>query len=139
MSISSSSLATGLAALLVAGLLTACGAPDSETPNPEGGAVTVPDQNETTAPSDSGTAPPEGPEESDDGAEAVKPEVEGISMDEAAKIAVDEFGGEIDGIGSDYFEGIPVWEIELEDTDLGTDLEVLVDKETGEIVHHEED
>src|SRR5690625_7936735 len=79
MSISSSSLATGLAALLVAGLLTACGAPDSETPNPEGGAVTVPDQNETTAPSDSGTAPPEGPEESDDGAEAVKPEVEGIS------------------------------------------------------------
>jgi len=139
MSRTRSSLTTGLAALLVAGLLSACGAADSETPNPEGGAVTVPDQSETTPPAQSGTAAPEDPADSDDGAEAVKPEVEGIGMDDAAQIAIDEFGGELDGIGSDYFDGIPVWEIELEDTDLGMDLEVLVDKETGEIVHHEED
>src|SRR5690625_1766109 len=98
MSRTRSSLTTGLAALLVAGLLSACGAADSETPNPEGGAVTVPDQSETTPPAESGTAAPEDPADSDDGAEAVKPEVEGIGMDEAAQIAIDEFGGELDGI-----------------------------------------
>jgi len=118
------------AAVLAAGLVTGCGSDDSETPNPDGGAVTVPDPSQTT---------PQEPEPEETGAEEVEPDVEGIGMDEATQIAIDEFGGVLESVESDDHDGIPVWEVELDDTDLGMDLEVLVDKDTGEILHYEED
>lgn len=154
------------AALAFAAVLSvaACGGEDSETPNPDGGAVTVPDQSQPGSGADGGAADggtgadgggadgggadgaseagPDSesePTPEDTGAETVRPEVEGIGMDEASQIALDEFGGELDSIESDHFDGIPVWEVELENTDLGYDLEVMVDKETGEILHYEED
>lgn len=143
------------AALAFAAVLSvaACGGEDSETPNPDGGAVTVPDQSQPGSGAEGGAADggaadgtseagPDSesePTPEDTGAETVRPEVEGIRMDEASQIALDEFGGELDSIESDHFDGIPVWEVELENTDLGYDLEVMVDKETGEILHYEED
>jgi len=116
-----------------------CAAQDSETPSPDGGAVTVPNQDQPTAPSNAPSEEPSDEPQDEPGAETVRPEVEGIGMDEATQIALDEFGGELDSIESDHYDGIPVWEIELDDTDLGIDLEVVVDKETGEILHYEED
>src|SRR5690625_4682130 len=121
---------------LLLGALAGCGEADSEVVNSDGGAVTVPNQ-----PSQEAQKPPEPeqPEPEDTGAETVRPEVEGIGMDEASQIALKEFGGKLDNIESDHYDGIPVWEIELENTNKGIDLEVVVDKETGEILHYEED
>lgn len=125
--------------LVIALVAAGCGAQDSEVAAPDGGAVTVPDQGAPNeSPNDGGQDPTEEPTD-EPGAETVQPEVEGIGMDEATRIALDEFGGELDSIESDHYDGIPVWEIELDDTDLGMDLEVVVDKETGEILHYEED
>jgi len=123
--------------VLLLGALAGCGEADSEVVNSDGGAVTVPNQ-----PSQEAQKPPElepQPEPEDTGAETVRPEVEGIGMDEASQIALKEFGGKLDNIESDHYDGIPVWEIELENTNKGIDLEVVVDKETGEILHYEED
>ena len=120
----------GVTAVLAAGLVSGCGSEDSETTSPDGGAVTVPDPSKTT---------PEEPEPEETGAEEVEPDVEGIGIDEATQIAIDEFGGVLDSVESDDHDGIPVWEVELDDTDLGMDLEIMVDKDTGEILHYEED
>lgn len=61
-----------------------------------------------------------------------------ISRAEAERIALDEFGGTIDDIDDDSHNNRPTWEIEIKGSREG-DIEVEVDRQTGEILHWERD
>jgi|GEM_PF-5088908 len=120
-------LSTGF--LLGIGLLTGCSDDERNAVGDGAAEVTQPDDSEDST--DSGT--------DDDSSSDSGGAEEGIGIDEAVRLAQERFGGELDSVEPDHFEGVAVWEIELDDTDEGTDLEVIVDQRTGDILHYEQD
>lgn len=61
-----------------------------------------------------------------------------ITKEKAEQIAIDKFGGSAKETESDSYQGQPAWEVELSDSKHGR-IEVKVDKQTGEILHYEQD
>ncbi|GAB3564152.1 PepSY domain-containing protein [Spelaeicoccus albus] len=63
-----------------------------------------------------------------------------VTRDEAGKVATDKYGGKIKDVDNDYYNGKPVWEVEIRGSDKGR-IEVKVEKSTGKILHmkHDED
>lgn len=119
-------LSTGF--LLGLGLLAGCSDDERNAVGDGAAEVTQPDDSEETTDSDAG----------DDSSSDSGGAEEGIGIDEAVRLTQERFGGELDSVEPDHFEGVAVWEIELDDTDEGMDLEVIVDQRTGDILHYEE-
>ena len=61
-----------------------------------------------------------------------------VSREDAGRIAQEAFGGVIDDIDANSHNGRPTWEVELDNSREG-DIEVDIDRETGEILHWEND
>lgn len=57
-----------------------------------------------------------------------------VPLAEAVQTAVAEVGGQLDGVELDDEDGTWVWEVSLDDTDGGDDVEVTVSTTTGEVV-----
>lgn len=72
------------------------------------------------------------------GTSAATPGGDGISLDDAAGIVTDQYGGEVIGVEDDDYRGTAAWEVEVRDSSEGR-IEVKVDKSTGEILDVEHD
>lgn len=61
-----------------------------------------------------------------------------VPLADIERIVLDRFGGSIDEIERETHRNIPAWEIEIKGSSEG-DIEVKVDRQTGEILHWEHD
>lgn len=61
-----------------------------------------------------------------------------VSKEEAGKISTDKYGGAVEEVGSDSYQGKDVWEVEIRDSDQGR-IEIKVEKATGKILNMEKD
>lgn len=66
------------------------------------------------------------------------PSGDAITAEEAGRIATDRYGGQIEEIDRDDLDGRPVWEVEIDNSNEG-DIEVKVDRQTGEILKVDHD
>lgn len=57
-----------------------------------------------------------------------------VPYNEAVQTAIDETGGELEGFSLEVDDGQLVYEIELENTDSGDDVDVVINAESGEII-----
>lgn len=71
--------------------------------------------------------------QADDNTTTQEDQVDGISISEAEQTTLDRFGGTVTEAKADTHNGTPVWEIDVDGSDEG-DIEVKVDRQTGEIV-----
>lgn len=107
-----------------------------------------PQDTEESQPADSADTQPAGGDSGDDSADSDSDDGSdgdgadtgsgSISLDDAAKIVTDEYGGEVIGVEDDDFHGTPAWEVEVKDSDESR-IELKVDKESGETLDMEHD
>ena len=63
---------------------------------------------------------------------------DGVGMEEAGRIATEQYGGTASSIEDDSYKGEPAWEVEIKDSNEGR-IEVKVSKATGDILDMEQD